>query len=76
MLKSFEFRKYPLNIFTLNSKALVIQHAFFGVKTGIRKIIPRQRKLIKQIKKENSKSFITSSSSIKHSKSALLKYFS
>jgi hypothetical protein len=46
MLSSYEFRKYPLNIFTLNSKALKIQHAIFGAKADMRKIISSKKKKI------------------------------
>lgn len=40
MLKSYKFRVYPLNIFTLNKHALRIQHAYFGVRAGVRKVVP------------------------------------
>lgn len=38
MLSSIHFRKYPLNIFLLNKFAIRIQHAYFGIKAGTRKI--------------------------------------
>ncbi|CAI2361614.1 unnamed protein product [Moneuplotes crassus] len=36
-----EFRKYYPNIYILNSKALLIQHAVFGWLSGLRKVTPK-----------------------------------
>lgn len=65
MLSGYEFRTYPLNIFTLNSKALKIQHAFFGVKAGVRKVVSGRRRVARDV----SKSFVNSSTKLSHVKS-------
>lgn len=58
MLRSYEFRHYKLNIFILNSMALKIQHSYFKVRAGIRRIVASKVK--KQIK-TMSKSFLSNS---------------
>lgn len=42
-----QYRKFVPNVFILNKKALLIQHAYFGVKAGIRKVV-------KALKREGS----------------------
>ena len=68
MLKSYKFRIYPLNIFTLNTHALRIQHAYFGVRAGVRKVIPARLKK-KAYTKSVSSSFVESRT-LKSSKSS------
>lgn len=49
-----EFRKYYANIFILNHKALIIQHAYFKVKAGQREITPTHIMKLRQTKSSSS----------------------
>ena len=51
-------RSYPLNVFILNRGAIKIQHAFFGLRAGVRRIIPSKRP-VKENTRNMSKSFIS-----------------
>ena len=64
MLSSYCFRKYSLNIFLLNSKALLIQHSFFGIRAGVRKVIPKKKEVRKV-----TQSFINEPAKLSSSKS-------
>lgn len=69
MLSSYDFRHYPLNIFLLNSNALKIQHAYFKVRAGLKRIVASKIKSQPR-KLAASKSFTHTQKTMKGSKSS------